>query len=462
MRSVILLALLLVLAPRTARADGESILVEAVPTAETRYEGRRDWRPKAAGRVLEPGAFVRCPGRCTLRLQDGSEVTLRDGATVRTLPVESLLLPGRGEHWTRTVGFSVLAGTVEVESRTRLLPVRVHLFGGTLTVEDGAAELHAFADRVGARVEAGEAWWRGARGASWDGVASEGTHVFRRDGGHRSRPALAPPRWLPGADHRPVGITTEGDVGTVALAYAVSPHADQVEVELVGPTTTRLARPADGHLALELPVGVRQARLRWRTHEGFWTPFGSELTVAVARFAAPRGTERLAADHLRLPPGTSLRRVAGPELEVSFGRHRGFLRAAEIPAADAAGKLDVRLRGAPSTLSRYRLEMRSLRAEVRLTPTAPVWPDDPLQVQIRLVDDDGVVHAADVHAHAYLNGEELAVRWEPRPGMVVATIPGRPLTGPATLRVEVVDADGYPIGEEIVELVGTAPPSASR
>lgn len=447
-----------------AKAEGESILVEAVPHALARYEGRRDYRPKTAGRVLKAGAYVRCDGHCKLRLADGSHITLRDGGTIRTKLPRSLLLPGRGTVWTRTVGVEVLGGTVEVESLTRHLPVRIELFRGILTVEEGRAVLHAFRDRVGARVDAGEAWWRGTRRSAWEDVRAAGTHVLRADGGHLARPVLPPPAWAPGPDHRPVGLSTDGDRGAVHLAYQPHPHVDRVELALEGGTKSERRELApSGRLTFELPVGVQRARLRWRDPEGFWTDFGAPATVAVARFELPRGGERIGPDHFELPPNTALRRRAGPPLELEFGR-RGFRRVDEVSALEADGKLAVRLRGQPATLSHYRLEMRSLQADVQLTPVTPVWPDDPIEVRILLHDDEGAVDASKVRVacQAFLGGAPLDVSWSQAEGAIVGTIAGRPLAGPTTLRVMVRDPDDYAIGERILELIGSPPVAATK
>ena len=143
-------------------------------------------------------------------------------------------------------------------------------------------------------------------------------------------------------------------------------------------------------------------------------------------------------------------------VEVAVGRG-GFLPARrELSVPDAnVSVLRLRVAGESDTESRFYVERRELRAQITLGPSSPVWPEDDVAAEVRLVDPsgrvdvDGVkprfrvrVGADDIPTHFTFNGE----RWQGR-------IVGRHLRKPQLLELTVVDEVGHSIGHAFLEVV---------
>lgn len=450
-------------------AEGDAILLEAKPAAAMRYHKKLAWRKAAPNRVLREGAYLRCPGRCRLRLADGSQVDVIAGSEVHLLPLQSVALP-KDLHRGRTLGVEIVRGEMEVLTPPKGLPLRIEGPDETRAVIlHGRARVRAFPKRMALRLQAQAAYHRVGR--RWHRLEGNGgTHVLWRDRrAHRAE--LVAPTWQPGPEHLPVSIATDGR-GALALAWKPQGSASLAEVRIT-PVGTRRDRRGREHLTLgktrlerlslvgsqlKLPVqpGRYRVAVRLSDLEGFWSPWSADQEAALLRAELPKGAVRSASNDITLPPETALRIIRAPAFEAATG-DGGFFNDPKLLEAD--GRLRLRLSGDPSTVTEYALHRQSLRAKVTLGPVAPTWPFDDVTATVVLHDPSGRVDPtrAEIRTIVRLGKRALDVEWQGKGARRHAVIRGRRLASPALLEVIVTDAHGHALGQAFVEVIGTGP-----
>lgn len=475
MRSISSLIVLLVasLTSLTAMAGGDAILLEAKPAAAMRYHTKLGWREAAPNRVLREGAYLRCPGRCRLRLADGSQVDVTAAGEIRLLPLQSVALP-KGLRRGRTMGVEIFRGEMEILTPPKGLPLRIHGPDGVgAVILHGRVLVRAFPKRLALRLAAQAAFRRDGR--KWQRLEGEGgTHVLWADR-HAHRPELVSPTWRPGPDHLPVSLAT-GEDGELTLAWHTQNSASKAEVRLTPVASRRdgrgrvhvtVGKPRLRRLAvkgaqLRLPVGPGRYRvaLRLADTEGFWSPWSVDQETALVRTDLPAGGHRSSPRDLSLPPGTALRVLRAPAFEAAVGDGGFFHDPKALKADEARGRLRLRLPGLPNTLSTYALRRQSLTAKVSLTPVAPTWPYDDVTATVLLHDPSGRIDPADAKTRTIvrLGKRKLDVAWKGEGARRHAMIRGRGLRSPALLEVIVTDEHGHPLGRAFVEVIGSGPP----
>jgi hypothetical protein len=104
--------------------------------------------------------------------------------------------------------------------------------------------------------------------------------------------------------------------------------------------------------------------------------------------------------------------------------------------------------------TRFLIEPRGLRADIRLTPVFARWPGDPIEVSVTLRDPTGRVDPSTVvpELEVLLGVEPIALEWQRDGNQLHARIDPRTSTGPAVVRVIAKDHDGALLGRNFLEI----------
>jgi hypothetical protein len=180
--------------------------------------------------------------------------------------------------------------------------------------------------------------------------------------------------------------------------------------------------------------------------------------VRVVRLALPPGAAtRDGAVLLPIARKLEIGDPAGLELAVGRG---GFSRApAKVGLIqEAATHYRLRIAGAPDYVD-VKLEPSPVRALIQMSPKNPVWPFDPVQVDVR-VDDGGIALPAGFEPRMVVQVDmnDVPVRWEKKDGGFRARIEPRVPPGPWVVRVEARDHHDNEIGRAFMEVSGPTRP----
>lgn len=436
-------------APRLAASEGD---------AAVRSHPKLAWRAIRVGREVTFGHQLRCSGACRLTLAGSATLDLEAGAVIRPEGPQFTRFPG-DDAARRVDVLSVDTGVTHLirahddgSATVMVLPsgVRVALRSGELTA-------HGLERRAVVDLRAGSALVRS--GSSWTAMPPGLYDATSR--GLMERGPVAPARWDPASSkHRPVGIATDEPEGQVAVSWERNASRTKQRLTVVDDAgevvAERAIDPSTAHASLTLDEGRYTAQVVVADEDGIWSRPSAPLPLRVVRLALPPGGIHAEADTFVLPDDATLRMLGAKGVEVAVGRG-GFLPARrELSVPDAnVSVLRLRVAGESDTESRFYVERRELRAQITLGPSSPVWPEDDVAAEVRLVDPsgrvdvDGVkprfrvrVGADDIPTHFTFNGE----RWQGR-------IVGRHLRKPQLLELTVVDEVGHSIGHAFLEVV---------
>jgi hypothetical protein len=294
-----------------------------------------------------------------------------------------------------------------------------------------------------------------ALGNDWKPLASGVVRSF--GGGLTSeQPAPAPPKLS--ADHTML-LALDGSVGT-NLRAAPSPNVAFRElalyrVEANGRSKLSEAEwRSDMHSLQGLSPGRYEVQARAVDRFGVESVTSSPLTLRVIGAELPEGA-RLANDSILLGRSGRVKLIGADGLEVSYGHATLFV---PVPK-------DVGLARGDSTLLRLRepgakeevgikLEPRTLRADVVIGPKTAHWPQDPLEVSVKLFDHQGhpMSDALKHKPNVFVNVEPIASTWMHSGNTWTTRVAPTPGSGPWVVRVEVKDDFGEQVGRDFIEL----------
>ncbi|HHH28809.1 MAG TPA: hypothetical protein ENK57_10760 [Polyangiaceae bacterium] len=436
-------------APRLASSEGR---------ASARAHPKLPWRNVRVGRELTFGHQLKCTASCNLSLAGEATLGLEAGAMIRPEGPQFTRFP---EDVTarRVEALSVDDGVVHLvrpQDDGSATVVRLPS-GAKIALRSGELTVHALDGRGAIDLRSGTALIRAER--TWAPIAP-GLYDASPHG-LTERAPVASASWEPkDPHHRPVAVATDLPEGQVSMSWerdrTRSKQRLVVRDEDGGVVADRAVDPATAHATLMLREGRYRAHLYVADEDGIWSRPSPPLPLRVVRLALPAGGIHAEADTFVVPDDATLRLLGAEGIEVAMGRG-GFLparRELRVPDANVS-VMKLRVAGAPATESRFYLEQRELRAQITLGPSSPVWPQDAVAAEVRLVDPsgrvdvDGVkprfrvrVGADDIPTHFTFNGQ----RWHGR-------IPGRHLRQPQLLELTVEDEVGQAIGQAFLEVV---------
>lgn len=147
-----------------------------------------------------------------------------------------------------------------------------------------------------------------------------------------------------------------------------------------------------------------------------------------------------------LLPGQRLKVLGSKDIEMTYGEQSSYF----VPLP-----VDVGLGATSSQVARFRvkgssiegrLEMvaRPFKAQIDLSPHAARWPDDLVQVSIRLTNQAGRLapEAPDVKKLVTINSRRVELSWRNQYGVLVANLPPQAGSGPWKVNVALSDKLG--------------------
>jgi hypothetical protein len=186
------------------------------------------------------------------------------------------------------------------------------------------------------------------------------------------------------------------------------------------------------------------------------------VTLRVIGAKLPEGA-RLVNDKILLGRAGRVKLIGADGLEASYGRASLFIPGPKDVGLARGENTLLRLRepGAKEELG-IKLEPRTLKADVAIGPKSARWPDDALQVTVKLFDHDGRPITEDLKTkpQVFVNVSQVAPVWTHSGNTYSTKIAPATGSGPWVVRVEVKDDFGDAAGRDFIELGGAK--TASR
>jgi hypothetical protein len=430
------------------------------------------WHALEAGQSLPARGEVKSgTGPLTLRLANGGLIELSPGSVLALVGTTDVVLGAEGKRSAERI--DLRHGEIRIQ-----MPVPKRGPGSTVVVGAGEVLVGAGASatlRVRALPRLGSLEG-GLTVAAYSGVArvatrgafktvTEGQVVELRADQPvpPSKPLAAGPAWAAetGPGGGPLAIITDDaatrslSVRFATLAGVTGYDAEIARDEAFADVIATLALPP-GQGVLETPpltAGRYFARVRTRGPEGLPGEPGPTRLLRIARAMLPGGG---AAEGGRfvLPPARLLTWDDPSGLEVSMGRV-GFKQASAVALVPKDRPVDarVRLTGEPAFIP-FTVAARSVRAEVDLGPKRAIWPFDPVEITVHVVDPDGTAPPVEPRLTVKVNLTEVPVEWWRRGDVWKATLPPQIPPGPWVVRVEAKDEHGNELGRGHLEVIG--------
>ena len=458
------------LAMRTIAASPPRSAV-IVGHGEARTSPSEPWLAIDTEAQVPRGAEVRATSEpLRVRLPNGAEIQLSPGSALRISEPIDLVLVGRG----RVTAARVALRTGELMLTTPHAPVLVEGPGEVLAVLlGGTARTRVLARQGDLPGGLAVASYRGdARVATRGAFRALGSDEVIELRSGRPIPAAkrldVGPSWIreegPGRAG-PLAVVSATDA-TASLALRFSPveGASGYELEIArNDTFANLVATSDvpaGAAEIETPeltVGRYFARMRSRNAGGLPGLPGPARALRVALAKLPSGATAFGGAFL-LPRDRAVSWDDPAGLEISVGSigfvhaaaQFGLLHAAPMPAR-------VRLAGELSFVS-LTLLPTPVHADIDLKPKRAAWPNDPVEVEVRLVGLQSPSSGDDPSAfqptlRVAVNLDPVRVSWRREGDLLRATVPPSVTAGPWVVRVEATDPDNNPIGRGFLEVI---------
>jgi hypothetical protein len=421
----------------------------------------------AAGAAIAPQAtFIAGKGGATLLFTDKTSVRLTEGTEVRVLPRTKVQLSAREETPASVVQMArgkLVATLAGGAVRSAFMIKAPHAI--TTIVKHGSALVKLLDD--GVAVGALEGTSLVAAGNDWSDVAEGKLRIIRKgDPKGTSRALVSAPELLPHSGMQLMVGPGKGQPVKLAWKPVVSAEAYEVELQPAGrPAVSRKVTKDQTELAFpDLAPGAYVAAVRAVDAEELESAWSPRAKFSLVGMELPRGALMMANGAIQLPDGQKVKLKNVDGLETSINDMTTFLPPpSEIGLlAGKAQVLRIRRKGEAEEL-RVKLEPRNVKALVDLTPRTARWPEDPVQISIRLATPDGHAPVGDVDLvpRVTIDLEQISVDWARQGGVMRGTVAPRGDNKPHIVRVEVSDQYGFYLGRNFLE-VAPSHPAARR
>jgi hypothetical protein len=405
------------------------LLLLASPSAAAPPSPPSPHRPTLVAGSLEPVANLVRAGA------DGAEWALPGGATLIAAPGSELRVIGKAQPLE-------LAGKGRVPGFTVVL--KQGFLRARIPAQAKSAIVIAAPKQTNVLVASGEtSVFAGSQVAVANiaGSASVGVDgkPFRNlqagmleaidDSGSKRRALLGSPKTLRG---QLVTISEGTTVKLGALAWDAVPGASGYRIELRETASDRLRlRSAAQEPALpagfaELAPGAYRVRVVSVDATGLESGSPLERSLNVVGTALPAGGYVDGSGALRVPAGSRVTLAHADELELADGLSERFAKA-------------------PNSIE--------LPGDVEFAPQAPRWPEQPLEIRVRIEDENGVAAPwVEARPKVRVGLDAVNVAFSAHGGYLKGTLPARSGTGPWVVRVEVSDQHGADLGRDFIEV----------
>jgi hypothetical protein len=423
----------------------------------------------SAGQLLaDDKAFVAGSEGATLELIEGATLRLDPGTKLRFGRTFKLPMGARPDEIVPTRVLMLDSGWMEatlhaqnfalfVETPRKLRSI---LLAGSITAIASEPRSTVALAQGNALVALDDGWkWKHLSEGSMQIVSD-----VRPDGYRRSILAALD---KPSLSHS-LMLSAGGDSDATAVSWTALPQAVGYELQLhSGEALVRSVRTKETRLELrELPPGQYQVTVRAQDDSGIYGPFSLPAALNVIGLDIPKTASRGPNGSVRLQPNQRVTLIGAEGLEVAYLGLDDFLPAPKSVGLVARRPISLVLRHpASGETTRLDLEPLTVHAQISFARQPHGWPDDGLELAVRLVDDKGdpVPDNFTVSCKVTINIEPIEPSWE-RTGSVLRTRLSHPLGGaPWMVRVDVLDENGASLGRDFTEVGYEKPaPSASR
>jgi hypothetical protein len=424
----------------------------------------------AATETTHPAEASSAQASSTKRLPGGALLHLAPGTRIELGRPVKLQLGSPGSDETPTQVVKLLSGRVDVDlplmkqPRSAVLIEAPHKMSavakGGHSVAIAAADRTIFAAVDGDMVA--------AAGNDWKPLLSGAVRTFI---GSDPTPQS---RTVPGAAEfhlaHPVVLALGEDAPGPKFEVGGVAQAEHYELNIwrVAENGSELVRRMDVHGAGgqlgSLPPGHYQVTARGVDRDGIAGKDSTARTLRVVGTELPPGAH-IENGAVLLGQHARVKLVGADGLEISYDTSSHFVRAPASVGLSRGGSTLVRIRE-PGTTDEVAigLEPRALHADVEISPKAAQWPQDKINVSVRLFDSRGHALPESVKAKAtvLVNVQAVEVNWTRSGNVMSAQIPAATGRGPWVVRVEVVDEFGDPAGRDFLEVAGSENERISR
>jgi hypothetical protein len=429
----------------------------ATPSAASPEAPASPHRPTLVAGSLEPAANLVRAGA------DGAEWALPGGATLIAAPDSELRVIGKPQPLDlggkgRVAGFTVVLKQGFVRARVPAQAKSAIVIAApkqtNVLVASGESSVMAGSQVAVANI-AGSASV-GVDGKSFRNLPAGMLEVIE-DAGSKRRALLGSSKALRG---ELVTISERATVTLGALAWEAVPEASGYRVELREAASDRLRlRSATQEPALpagfaELAPGAYRVRIVSVDATGMESGSPLERSLNVVGASLPAGGYVDGSGALRLPAGSRVTLAHADGLELAEGLSERFAKAPnaiELPG-DEPRLVRLRARGDTAARELWLLPRRA-RAHVEFAPQAPRWPEQPLEIRVRIEDENGVAAPwIEARPKVRVGVDPVNVAFSADGGYLKGTLPARSGTGPWVVRVEVSDQHGADLGRDFIEV----------
>ena len=427
---------------------------------------------RAAGAAHSAAIAVNADGGTTKTLPGGAVLHLAPGTKIeiaRTLKLQ--LGPGTGDTVTQVV--NLVSGRVDIDiplaPRSRIPRTAVLIQAprkASAVAKGGHSIAIAAADRAIFAAVDGD--MLAASGNDWKPLPSGLVRTFV---GREPTPLEHAVPGVPTVNvSRPL-LLSLGDsapganvqVGGVALAEHY-----ELSVWRLAEKGRELARRVDTHDAASdiggLLPGQYEVTARAVDSTGIFGKESAARSLRVVGAELPAGA-RFENGAILLGQHGRVKLVGADGLEASYGASAHFVRAPGTVGLSRGDSTVVRLRE-PGTADEVKvgLEPRALHADVQISPKSARWPQDKLDVSVKLFDARGqaLSDSVKVNATVLVDVQPVEVSWTRSGNVLSAQIPAATGRGPWVVRVEVTDEFGDPAGRDFMEVAGADSGRISR
>jgi hypothetical protein len=424
----------------------------------------------AAGElVAEEKGFLAGPQGATLDLVEGARLQLEPGTRLRFGRTFKMAMGATPDSIIPTRVLMLDSGWMEAT----LLAKKFALFVETprklrSLLLDGSLTAIATEPRSTAAVAKGKVLVALDDGWKWKGLPEGSMQIVsnvRPDGYRRSilaateAPVLSRALMLSGAG---------SDTSSTLLAWPTLPQAVGYEVQLRGADAAvlRSAKTKEARFVLtDLAPGQYQISVRGMDDSGIYGALSSPTVLNVVGLDIPKSASRGPNGSVRLQANQRISFIGAEGLLVAYLGLDDFLPAPKSVGLVARRPISLVLRH-PETGETLQLDLEPLtvRAQISFARHPQSWPDEGLEIAVKLVDDRGdpVPENFLVTCKVSINIEPTEPSWQ-RNGGVLRTRLERPHSpGPWMVRVDVLDENGASLGMDFSEVAYEATKPAAR
>lgn len=412
--------------------------------------------------IVDAGAMPR-----DVPLQAGAQLRVSPGGRIRVrgsvmLPVE------RGHGHVRGPQVELLQGKLEVqvasEPASAVLVTSPH--GAMVTVWRGSVHVGANTDATGISVHQGAAQVGAVD--RWTTLSSGAGAVVRR----RERPDAkvtvpSAPVWDTLPDAFVVGDTTGTVQGTWTKTAGASSYLFQLAKD-ASFSSLVAAGETDGSrfTSSGLTGGMYWARVAAMGGDAVLGPWSEPKAVHLLHITLPPHALTTHDGAIVLPPRSAISLDQNDGVQWASTNYRGPREIPESefvfgPAPRTIGLGNdllrvVRIRGASGVVRQFTLVARAIRASIEVMPERPRWPDDHVQLVVRVHDPTGRFDASteSLRFSTHVGIDEVNLRWTKSGATWTADVPSRIPPGPWVIRVQVKDSTGAEIGASVIDVDG--------